>query len=485
MIRQSRWLATGLLCLLLAAAPLPFGSVVPWAAASVVVLALLAAAAALVGLESQRVAVAVAVPTLALLLLGLYGWLQALPLPAGLVGALSPAHAELYAASAPLLPLEAPAPHPSLSLAPSVSRTVGLALIAAAGAFLAASVVGHSRRRRRLLVVALGVGTLVPLLYGVRLWLERRPAIWGIEVLGDSSRLRGTFVNPNHFALWLEIALAVAFAAAWWALRRARWELRLEHRLLLAVPPVLLWLGLFATLAFTGSRAGLAALALGLAAQGLALAAARRTLRPLLWVLALAVAGGAFVAATGWREGIGRWLAASGLGGGGGRREVYAASYELLARFPVFGSGLGTFREAFPLVQPPTLPGTWWHAHSDLLELVLTAGVVGTAVALLGLWSLLRRLLAVIARGARSEDRAAGLAALGALVAVAAHEAVDFGLTMPANAFALVIVLGAACGAELQAQRPKARRETGEVPQLEVVDPRREGLREGEGSVPG
>src|SRR6185295_13023513 len=102
---------------------------------------------------------------------------------------------------------------------------------------------------------------------------------------------------------------------------------------------------------------------------------------------------------------------------------------ELWGRFPVTGSGLGTFRDAFPLVQPPDLQGTWWHPHSDLLEILATAGLVGVALVAVGLAALVRQLEAVLAAGARSEDRAAALAAFGILTSLGLHEVLDFGLT--------------------------------------------------------
>jgi O-antigen ligase len=454
MIRHSRWAATALLAFLLAAAPLPFGGVLPWAAAAIVVLAFLALACAALGLERSEPLRAVAVPACALAALGAYGWLQALPWPAGLVRALSPGHAGLFARAAVLLPLEVSPPSPSLSVAPSISRTVGLTFLAAAGALVAAAVAGHSRRRRRILALGLLAGTLGPFLYGLRLWLAHSKSIWGIYVQGDSTRLRGTFVNPNHFAVWLEIALAAALALVWWAFRRARYEPRLEPRLLFVVPPVLLWLTLFVGLAFSGSRAGLAAALFGLAAQGLALGGRQRSVKPVLAVLALMGVGLLAVLGTDLRQGFGRWMASSGLGTGGGRLAVYGATWDLIERFPVFGTGLGTFREVFPLVQPKDAPGVWWHAHSDALELLLTGGIVACALALWGAWALVRRLLRVLADGERSEDKAVALAAVGAFATFAAHELVDFGLTMPANAFALVILLGAACGVAL---RPSPR----------------------------
>ena len=127
----------------------------------------------------------------------------------------------------------------------------------------------------------------------------------------------------------------------------------------------------------------------------------------------------------------------------------------LVGRFPLLGSGLGTFVEAFPLVQPAALTlRTWDHAHSDPLELLVTAGAVGAAILFVGLFFLVVHLLRVFRSGNRTEDRMAGLAALGALGAVGFHELVDFGLTLPASSYTLAILLGAACASRLRARRP-------------------------------
>ena len=138
--------------------------------------------------------------------------------------------------------------------------------------------------------------------------------------------------------------------------------------------------------------------------------------------------------------------------GGGYRVEAAGATFDLFRRFPLTGSGLGTFQAAFPLVQPPTIPGFWRHAHADWIEFLATTGVLGALILAAGLFFYGRRLRQVIRHGERSEDRAAGLAALGALVAVAIHSCADFGLTMPANALALAVVAGAAGATRLQKQ---------------------------------
>jgi O-antigen ligase len=163
------------------------------------------------------------------------------------------------------------------------------------------------------------------------------------------------------------------------------------------------------------------------------------------------------IAFFGARQGLGRWLESSAFDVvWGSRVAVYWQCLRLWWRFPLTGTGLGTFRQAFPLVQPAEPPGTWTHAHNDVLELLTTGGVVALPLVGWGLWHLARHLRRVFHLGRRSEDRAAGLAALGALAAALVHSLVDFSLTVPANALTLAIVCGMAAGAAVDTLGPRS-----------------------------
>jgi O-antigen ligase len=449
MIRHSDRLLTAVLAALLLGAPLPFGGVVPWAEAGLRLAAFGALAVAMAALDRVSALRPVALPAAALAAVALCGGLQSLAWPAGLVELLAPEHARLHGEAAALLG-EAP-PGPRLTVAASASRSAALGWAAAAACLVAGAVAGRRRGHRRALAAALLGGALFQVFFGAHAWFARSRLIWGTEVPGDPARLRGMFVNSNHLALYLVMALAVAFAWSWWTVRHAAAEPRPERRVGLVAPPVLVWLTLFAGLAFTGSRAGLLAALVAVAVQGLLLvllAGGARRWRAALLGIAAAAAGLAVVAAIGWREGLGRMLTTSVYDVSlGARLDAWRAALGLWRRFPLTGSGLGTFRDAFPLVQPAHLEGTWWHAHSDLLEVPVTTGLVGTALVAAGLAGLGRRLLRVMRQGSRSEDRAAGLALLGALAGLAVHEALDFGLTMPANAVTLAVLCGAAAAA--------------------------------------
>ncbi len=430
MIRPFDLAMAGLLGVALIAAPLPFGSVTAEGTLAVVVFSLLALAATLILGRYSNAARRLREPCALLAALAVLGLLQILPWPPALRW-LSPGHFVRGGWN-------------SLTLSASDTRAAVLLILATvAVAFVSASV-SRERKPRRLLAFSLLGSALLQLAVGFPAWIERRDTIWGTVVPNATDRLRGTFINPNHLALFLEMALAVTFAWGWWSFRRARREYSTDRRVLWAAGPVIVGLFLATGLVFTGSRAGLLALLCTLAFQSVLLGVTSRnwkatasTAFPIAAValaLMLALGGQAFARLTGTTaydvQGTPRSVA-------------YEATFDLWQRFPVLGTGLGSFQEAFPLVQSEAIRGTWRHAHSMPLEVLATAGIVGLAILAAAFFLLVRGLIEVLRRGVRSEDRAAALAALGALTAVLVHDSFDFGITMPANALALAVIVGA------------------------------------------
>jgi len=442
------------LALLLVWAPLPFASVGVEARSGLAAAAFATLALALWTEEWSRRARTAAVAAACLGGVAALGWIQSLAWPAPLVSLLSPQHARLAAESAEALGLPEPA-RVGLSLAPDASRAAALDWASAGAVLVAAALIGASRRARRMLAFAIFGSVLFQLFFGAQRWIARSNTLWGIELHDFGPRLRGTFVNPNHAALYFELGLALAFALAWWGIRRAWRSGGVEERLLRAGLPALAWLALFAGLAFTRSRAGLLAALVVAALQGAAIG--NRKGRRWLAVsgVAAGLAGVALVGQIGFQEGLGRLF---GAGGdrlqSGGRIEVALTTLELFARHPVTGTGLGSFRATFPMVQSAGVPGDWRHAHSEPVELAATTGLVGLAICAAGLVMLSGRLRRVLLEGERSEDRAAALAALGALAAALLHGAFDFGLTLPANAVTLAAIAGAASAARTPSPTP-------------------------------
>jgi O-antigen ligase len=309
----------------------------------------------------------------------------------------------------------------------------------------AAEMVFRHRRARRILAAGVALAAALQVVYGAPRWIGNIATIWGVEVPGDASRLRGTFVNPDHLGQFLALGLAVVFASSWAIARNTRFD-SFDRRIVAGVLPLLLWTSLFVALAFTGSRGAMVAVLVATLAQGVAIG------RGPLWRrfsgAALLAFGVGSVAWIGLRQGLGRVLATSAWDLEWNARVVAAkAAVQLWLEAPWLGVGIGGFREAFPTVQPETLPGSWRHVHNNWLELLVVCGVVGAAVLLVGCAASVRVAVRRRSWPERSEDRAALVAALGVVCAVAVHEALDFGLTMPANSWTVGVVLGAGLAA--------------------------------------
>jgi O-antigen ligase len=418
MIPKLSWIPAAILALGIVWAPLPFGSVGVAAAATLQLIAAAALAAAAAAGPISGALRRVRWPASACVAIALLG----------LVGSLT------------------------YSIAPSDSREAARQWLAVAALLGAGAVAGVSRRRRRLLAAAFAAIALFEVVYGIRNWLAGSRSIWGVFVQSQSHRVKGTFVNPNHFATFVLLALAAAAAWLWWSVRRARRERRPGVKALLVGAPLVVWMALLTGLALSGSRSGILAAAAGLVAQAAAIAASMRRRRVVLAALALLLAAGvALVVAVAGSRAFDRLLVTRGSDvSAGARLEAAAAALPLVARRPILGYGLGSFEDAFAAVIPPALVGsTWQHLHNDPLELWITGGTLALALAATGVAGMARRLVLIARRGDSSEDRAAGIFGVGALAAVGVQELFEFGLTLPANAFAAAALLGAALAARV------------------------------------
>jgi hypothetical protein len=335
-----------------------------------------------------------------------------------------------------------------LSLDSSASRSSAVSWLVAAALLSVALVVGRRSRHRRWLLVALVAAALVQIVIGLFRLDAAAPGGLGTVLLRPEGRIYGTFANPNHLSFFLEMSLMSVAAWSWreMAVLKRR---PARGRAWVFVPP-LIGLLLLAGVALTGSRAGLAAAVFGLVAQAavLPLAGFRRA----GWVaLVTLVLGLGALVAVGSRLDIERYTRVSLFEENlYSRFLVVQPSLELWGRFPLVGTGLGTFEEAFPMAAPPEQALLVWNrAHNDPLELLVTGGLMGFALGLLATVALLTLSWRVLRRGRRVDDRAAGVAAIGALCAAGVHELMDFALVIPANALALLVILGATAGAEL------------------------------------
>jgi O-antigen ligase len=125
-----------------------------------------------------------------------------------------------------------------------------------------------------------------------------------------------------------------------------------------------------------------------------------------------------------------------------GRLNAYRSTLAIIADFPFFGTGLGTFPLVFPAFRSPEVStwGTWDRAHNTLLELASEQGIPFAILVMIGFVAM----GIVLVRGIqhRRRDRIIPLCALLVGALVAAHSLVDFSLQIPAVAILVFALVG-------------------------------------------
>jgi tetratricopeptide (TPR) repeat protein len=369
---------------------------------------------------------------------------QLVPLPAGLVGFLSPARLGLAREVAAAVGEDAPGWLP-LTTCLKCTRD-GLVLLVACGcAFYAASTLLARGRGAKAAFNAKTVFNAKTIL-GAAVVSGTLLAAWGIvEVVRlGGGRLMSTYVSPNRFAGYM--ATSGAAAVGLFILEgRADGGMRPRDRF--GLPRGWWWLGaaglIETALILTLSRLGIASAAV---AGGVTFVVFGRRTRARL----AAVAGALLVLAANAIVAVGPVLGRYSVlfeGGriGSGRARCWSMALPLVADFPVLGSGAGTFKHVFPMYQDPSLVGTWDYAHNDWLNVLADGGLV-TLAALGAAAALFYRRIVPLGSSRDPAARGAGVAAFMALTAALIHSVGDYPLRQPANALVLALVCGLAWG---------------------------------------
>jgi O-antigen ligase len=445
--------------------PMPFGSTPDFAQPALIVPPLaICAGAALARLSSRR-SMIVRRPARVWIaggvLFAVVVALQLVPLPVPLLRSVSPESSRIWSAAgrvASLAGVAVPSAFP-ITVDPDDTTLAFFRVLAYLATFIAAFLLVRGSRRRNALAMIVASTAVFETLYAVHEASLGRYAIWGWKNTLIFGRPTGTFVNPNHFAHHAAIALPAALflcAVAWHEAgaprmrRRVQFARMLEKRLLLFAFGALATVSCLVSIVISQSRGATLAVIAGLAivgavGSGTRYAALRGTL-----IAVAAVAVFAAVAVVFGFGGAGARLQEAGIDSRG-RVEAVVTAWRLWQRFPILGSGLGTFEDIALAAQPGDAAAVSNHAHNDYLEIAATTGTVGLVVALLPLLMGYVALVA-ICFGRRAVDQswrrcAFQAAALTSLTVAMVHALFDFNFFIPANPATLAALLGAAVSA--------------------------------------
>lgn len=277
-----------------------------------------------------------------------------------------------------------------------------------------------------------------------------RPLVYGFWEPLYGGNPFGPFVNRNHFAGWMVMALPVVAGygiAVFLASERPRaaswriwmhWTVTVEANRFLLVVFAVMVMGMSVVL--TGSRSGVAAFAVALMAMGYFIVAragsAGRRLR------VIAGLSGMLVVAVLWAglgETIGRFAKSSG--DLEGRFAAWRDAWRIVQDFPIFGTGLGTYGQSMLIYQTSGREAFYLQAHNDYIQLAAEGGLLVLLPAVAVLAVMIRAISRRVASGDDDLETAwiRGGAVAG-LLGIATQSLVEFSLQMPGNTIMFVLL---------------------------------------------
>lgn len=375
------------------------------------------------------------------------------PLPSAIVAKLSP-NSDMLATAARTITGADAHTWAALSVAPAATVERLLFVFPAMAVFVAAREMPlwWTRERAWLAVLPVIVVGVIEALIGIAQFNA------GPFNAGASQSVSGTYVNRNHYAGLLELALPLTLTAAialWSGSgsrvrgRHHRGHQRSERSLGSALQAGALLLAaacLLAGVVTSLSRMGFMTTLVSVATVSMGWLLARRqqgARQTWLWsiplILPLAIV--LLIATNGM---VLRFADSANSGdiSADGRLQIWRETMRLISAYPWTGAGLGTFEHALYPFRVALSTSAVDYAHNDYLQILAELGIVGLVLTL--------SLAAVIAwRAATAAFRRGpsswlGMGVLASLLALALHSLVDFNLYVPANALALAWLAGVA-----------------------------------------
>ncbi|XXX75072.1 O-antigen ligase family protein [Sorangium sp. So ce134] len=423
------------------------GSVLAIGAVHTPTLALLASVTAIAAALSLRAGALAggrspvrSLPALTLLGLTAYTLLQAAPLPLAWLERLSPASADIW--SRALMPLGEAAPrYASISLDPGATLVEAVKWLTYTGVFLTAAFVG-ARHGAKLGITLVFGSAFLAALTTIAHGLLGATKVFGLYQprFSVASWHIGPLLNPNNLAGYLNLGILSGVG------------LLLTSRPLL--PAWAAGIGLTAIVGvgiIASSRGGLIVLPLGLALFALLARQRRgrrrpsaRVERPAAWLLSVAIAGGALLAALAATNRTLSEIADDRLD----KLSFFYSTLPLLADHWLFGVGRGAFETVFPAYRQSPGNIVFTHAENFVIQWAAEWGIPAAAAALVA--------LGIAFRPGKLALRGS-TAALGAWVGCAVllvQNLFDLGLEVPGVTIALTATLGSLWG-EAHRERPR------------------------------
>ena len=288
------------------------------------------------------------------------------------------------------------------------------------------------------------------------------PTVYGFWQPRHGGNPFGPFINRNHYAGWMVMAMPVVAGYACALLARAerprhrgvtmtlRWLARVESSRFILVGFCALRMGM--ALVVTGSRSGVASFAAAIMAFGLLAMRGSRGGRArakiAIYMIVILVAA---IAWAGIDRTVGRFLVARA--DAPSRLVAWHDTSRIIQDFPLAGTGMGTYAQAMLVYQTAGRPRMYAQAHNDSLQIVAEGGAL---VAIPVLAAMLVVVFGIFRRLRRPDDSALK----EPVVVHAAQSVVEFSLQIPGNTVLFVLLLAIALHRGRGAVGPAVRAST-------------------------
>jgi len=390
--------------------------------------------------------------------------LQLLPIPLDVLAFVSPRASGLISQLDVLVSAGLVSRH-AVSIAPPATLTALALFVAFAVMTLGVARFVSIAGPRSLAGVIAMLGVVIALVGIVQqpLYAGRIYGFWTPQMAGSPF---GPFVNKNHFAGWMLMALPISFGLLCAVTTRAVSRLQSDWRrriiwlsspeasqtLLLASAAAIMALSLVMTM----SRSGIFAIAVSLAAvsgwaiRGLPSRSTRIVAVVYLASLTLLVVGWAGA------DAIAARFSTANASTVNDRLPIWQDTLAIVRDFWLTGTGLNTYGVATLFYQTSMQGLHLREAHNDYLQLAAEGGLLlGMPIA-----GALTAFAIAVRREFRTSSGSSYWIRLGAvigLVAIAVQTTVDFGLQMPGNAALCAVLCGIALHRDPRIQRRDAR----------------------------
>lgn len=347
------------------------------------------------------------------------------------------------------------------SLFPHVTKLFVFKFTAYCGFFLLVSFYFKSRKDVSGLIKFLIFIGVIFSIYGlVEVFSGHKHILWWPNEFrhGVDLRVFGTFINPDHFAFYLELIVTMALGYLFrkrffrksepdadrpWLKQVAQLFLDenagIQKNMLLIFLIGIMILALF----FSASRGAILSLGFVLIFMTL-LMYLKSSQKSFIWSIPLILfIVGLYAFVLGFGPVLDRFHGMDLQSLSSNNRMIYYRSvWPLIKEFCWTGTGMGTFSDVYPMVKPVQLDYAFIsHLHNDWLEVLVEGGVFGFSILFAGYFYVLQKFLRLWWKRRDPYAVGVGLGAIGTMLTAGLHSLVDFGLQVPGNAITLLAIM--------------------------------------------